>query len=132
MPNEKNRLKLADKNKLVVEFLCQKMDQFSDWVTCVAFYRALHLVEALLARDKKHGRDHGTRKDILAQTPRYQKIYKHYRRLYAASIIARYLQDGDGVSYESFSEFMSLEQVTQEILGHHLKQIEQSVEKLLR
>jgi len=132
VPNEQDHLRLAEKNKHVIDFLSQKMDQFSDWVTNVAFYRALHLVEAVFARGNIDGRDHGNRKVILSKTTRYQKIYRHYRPLYAASRIARYLQDIDGRDYHAFSDFMSSEEVEQEILGYHLKQIEQSVEKLLQ
>jgi len=50
----------------------------------------------------------------------------------AASIVARYLQDVDGGSYATFSDFMSPEDVRQKILEHHLKLVEQSVAKLLQ
>ena len=133
MPNEQDHLRLAEKNKQVVVFLCQRIDQFSDWVTCVAFYQALHLVEAVLARDKIHGRDHSTRQKILQQTPRYKKIAQHYRPLYMASLAARYLHDPrEDTEYSTFFDCMTPEQVKQDILGHHLKQIEHSVEKLLQ
>jgi len=129
---EQEHLALADKNERVIHFLRPEMNKFSDWVTTVAFYRALHLVDAVLARDKKEVYTHGDRARILRGTSRYQKIYQHYRPLYVASLVARYLQDADGSTYHTFSDFMPPELVERIILGYRLKEIEQSVGKLLQ
>ena len=132
MATEQEHLALADKNEQVIRFLRPEIGKFSDWVATVAFYRALHLVEAVLARDRKEVYTHKDRARILRATGKYQKIYQHYRPLYAASLVARYLQDADGSTYHTFSDFMPPETVERIILGYRLKEIEQSVEKLLR
>ena len=69
---------------------------------------------------------------MLKGEPRYQHIYKHYRPLWAASVVARYLENPRGDSFRSFADYLSPQDVQQKMIGHHLRQIERSVERLLQ
>jgi hypothetical protein len=134
MPSEGAHLVLAQRNQELIDHLLKDIDRFPDWVTTVAFYRALHLVEAVFANDPnvKHGGDHGKRQEYLKRDRKYASIYKSYRPLWAASTVARYLEDAEtGAAYPSFSKYLTAEQVRTVILGHYLRKIESSVEQLL-
>src|SRR2546421_1473890 len=95
MPTEASHFLLAAHNQDLIDHLLKDIDQFADWVTTVAFYKAVHLVEAVFSRDPhiKHGRTHEHREQCLKSDRRYSNIYKNYRPLWAASTVARYLED---------------------------------------
>lgn len=105
-----------------------------DWIVTVAFYKALHLVEALIFKDQglRHGRNHAIRERILKCEPRYGHIYRHYMGLKEASCVARYLQNSAGTkSYQRFEDYCTMEGVKRDLLNHRLHQLEQSVRKLI-
>lgn len=63
--------------------------QFPDWVVTVAFYRAVHLVEMLFARDNRPaGGSHIGRNQVLKR--HYPDVWREYRPLYDLSRKARY------------------------------------------
>jgi hypothetical protein len=130
MPNELSHIQQAQHNSQALSCLERSVDDFSDWMTTVAFYKALHLVEAVFANDKTilHGHNHENRENILKRTPKYSNIYKHYRVLLNASIVARYLQErGSDSRYSKFSYYMSKEGVKKDLIDHRLHQIEKTV-----
>lgn len=132
MPSETAHLALADRNHAVIEHLLQQPDECAEWVVTVTFYKALHLVEALFAHDGAgHGQSHERRDQLLKANRRYSHIYRHYRPLWAASVVARYLQDPQGKDYCNFSDYLPVDKVKAEILHHRLRKIEQSVAKLI-
>jgi hypothetical protein len=99
-------------------------------VATVAFYKALHLVDALLAHDfGEHGRNHKRRQRTLKEHPPYRQIYDHYRVLKDASEIARYLGNQDGVTFDAY---LSDEEVRRVLLGYRLDRLEKSLRKMLR
>jgi hypothetical protein len=135
MPDSASHLDLAKKNQEVLKHLQQPDGRFASWVAVVAFYRALHLIEAALYLDcpNKHGGSHYDRFDILKRNNRYKNIYAHYRVLYACSMVARYMEhDQVNRTYSSFQDYMSAEDVDSKIVNHHLKQVENSVAKILK
>ena len=135
MPSKEDHLTKAEHNKGVMQYLLERKPGCPDWVVTVAFYCALHLVDALLACDKdstaqRHPHDHNSRERVLKQN-RYKAISKHYLPLKNASIIARYLSELKGRSYRSFSDYMGMDRVRTTIINHRLLQIEKSVRHLL-
>jgi hypothetical protein len=130
MPDESAQLELANHNQELLAALLPRIDRFSDWVATVAFYKALHVVEAVFANDRnvQHGRDHDHREHCLKANPRYRKIYGHYRPLLAVSKRARYLHDG----MTRFSDSFTPEDVVREVLRHDLHQVEVSAAKFLK
>ncbi len=61
---------------------------YPDWKVTVCFYKALHLVEMLLASSGRHSESHRERHDTLKRE--YQAIWREYLPLYTQSRRARY------------------------------------------
>ena len=99
----------------------------------VAFYKALHLVEAVFANDPdiKHCTDHGTRERALKKKPKYEHINKQYAPLSRAATIARYLHHG-GKDYHSFFDFLDATKIESELLFYRLHELEKSAAKFLK
>ncbi len=134
MPSDAEHLAVAERNQQLIDHLLPDISRFGDWITVIAFYRALHLVEAVFFRNhpNKHGHNHESRENMLKRTPRYKHIYKHYRTLWAASTVARYLEDrSSGTTYASFADYLSPADVQGLILNHYLKQVEKSAAAFL-
>lgn len=45
MPNEEAHIRLANRNQAVIDSLLPRVDEFSEWVTTTAFYKALHVID---------------------------------------------------------------------------------------
>jgi hypothetical protein len=133
MPTKESHLAAASHNQCAMKYLQAKRDQFPGWLVVVAFYRAVHLVEAVFDADGiGHMHDHQMRNRTLKTTTRYQKIWKNYSPLWQASLIARYMEDGKGKEYPScFAEYMPPEVVEKSMIGHYLHQVEQSALALI-
>lgn len=133
MPSERAHLALADRNQTVIDHLLQRPDECMEWIVTVAFYKALHLVEALFAHDGLgHGQSHENRDYLLKTNRRYAHIYRHYRPLWAASMVARYLYDPAGGTYSTFADYLPPGEAKRQMVDHRLHQIEMSVAKLLK
>ncbi len=130
MPNEMSHLALANHNQDLLDILVTEIEKFPDWATTVAFYKALHIVEAVFACENpaRHGADHPSRERILKTIPKYTHIYRHYRVLYSASMVARYMQDNQ----TDFTNYLSPQAVIDKLLKHRLHEIEKSAVKQLK
>jgi hypothetical protein len=130
MPNEKSHLALANHNQELLDKLVAEIDKSPDWTATVAFYKALHVVEAAFACENptRHGTDHPSRECILKSDKKYESIYRHYRVLYAASMVARYMQDNE----TDFTSYLSPRQVIDTLLKHRLLEVEKSAAKKMR
>lgn len=88
--NFKSHILKAERNKEVLyKYLMKIVRSCPDWVTVVAFYSALHFVEALLK--KNHGLDfehHEERHKAMSTLMR--EIFQAYYRLYDLSFSSRY------------------------------------------
>ena len=135
MPTLRAHLNLADRNLKTIDYLKGQLAEHAEWIATIAFYRALHLVEAAFSKDRRvgqsHSHTHQIRQEILKNTLGYEKIWEHYRPLYAISLVARYLEEDSSRSYSSFREYLSEEEVESEVLNHRLRQVEKSVGKIL-
>jgi len=134
MPSKESHLAAAKRNQLTIEYLL-KEDAHLAWAVTVAFYKGLHLVEALLATGKVggmlHTDDHKIRNRLLKTTPQLAQIWKMYRPLFEASLIARYLRsDEASETQDVFDAYMPRKVVESKVLGHYLHQLEQSVARL--
>jgi len=131
MSNELSHIDQALHNQTVIDSLALPNSDMWDWVTTIAFYKALHLVEAVFSNDKEigHGINHENREKWLKTKPKYQQIAKYYRPLWAASMIARYLQDEHGKFFNCFSDYLPPDKVKSDILNHYLHQVQKASEK---
>jgi hypothetical protein len=113
--------------------LVPAVQQHPDWVATVAFYTALHMVEAMFYYDlpAKHICNHHDRqKELLS--PRYQHIWRDYRPLYSMSRLARYLQNPTGASVASFSAHHPPHTVEQYVMQQHLPRVKDATEQIIR
>ena len=131
MPAEPAHIALANRSQCSLSCLINDTEDHSEWITVIAFYKALHVVEAVLARDGNHSHDHVARDATLKGNPRYDKIYRHYRPLSAAATVARYLASPGGQTYKSFADYLSRSDVIDQMVNHHLHQVEKSASKFL-
>jgi hypothetical protein len=97
---------------------------YADWIVNVAFYVALHAVDALLAHDRVTGvNSHDARNDVLMRTNRYTQIQRHYMPLYQLSRTVRYLADP--------RQWVPANQVESQVIKRFLYPIEKSVQNLI-
>ncbi|HUS57242.1 MAG TPA: hypothetical protein VM141_01205, partial [Planctomycetota bacterium] len=117
MPRIDSHINLAVHN---IECACHlnATPRFHDWTATVAFYAAIHVVEAVFANEKPilHGQCHQRREQLLKQ--KYQNIYIPYHALRDAADVARYLDKAD-----CFSLFMDPSQVQAILLQQKLTSI---------
>jgi len=106
-------------------------DKHIDWVATQVFYSALHVVEATIFEDQavtdRHFTSHENRNNFLKSTRRYQKVYTHYKALFTDSLVARYMEDDQC----DFLQYLSLTEIIEQSIGHHLKQIGASCDRLV-
>lgn len=76
----------ADHNQRFLASIDQSV--FPDWKVTVCFYKALHLVEMLFAKDGRHSDNHRERHDVLKRD--HADIWMDYLPLYSQSRRARY------------------------------------------
>ena len=67
MPSDSEHLAVAERNLVLINHLLPEINPFGDWLTVIAFYRALHLVEAVFFRN--HPNKHGQPRRPLALAP---------------------------------------------------------------
>jgi len=98
--NVKAHLQKAERNKeFLLGHLMKILDKCPDWATIVAFYSALHFVEAFLK--KNHGLDfkgHEERHIFMSQHLR--EVFSAYYRLYDLGFESRYKSIKDAPSYD--------------------------------
>jgi len=142
MPNLESHEAVAIRNQVVLDELTANLEhrfvEFAPWVISVAFYKALHLVEGILfidgihSRERRpiHSQDHTERKNILRRN-RYANLWKHYRPLYEASMVARYLCDtsGTGNSLEFSEKYIKDSSILDTLIRHHLHQIQRTFDE---
>ena len=110
MPSEQAHIKVARANQTTLEYLLHNLADHSPWVVTVAFYKALHVAEAVFAGNPEigHRAEHRTRNRTLKV--KYGGMWRHYRRLWSLSCLARYLADGER-EVQSFSDYMKPDEV---------------------
>jgi len=130
MPNREAHEAAAIENENALIFLLTRPNDFPQWVTTIAFYTAVHAIEALFATTGTHSDDHSARNQRLKTTKKYQHIWRHFRPLWNDSQIARYLTS-NGHQYPSFSAYLSPDEVYNIHVKANLGQIVQSIRRLM-
>lgn len=115
--NFKSHLLKAERNKeFLFGYLMKILEKCPDWVTIVAFYSALHFVEALLK--KNHGLDfkHHEERHI-AMSNLIPEIFPAYYRLYDLGFSSRYKSSEDAPTHDE----------AESAVQHDLAQVEEYV-----
>jgi hypothetical protein len=130
MASELDHIALANRNHDALCALLAADDEHPEWVATIAFYKALQIVEAVFAnRSIGHGHGHSKRLELLQDKKNgFSSFCKHYEALLEASEVARYLgsshvKSGPG-EFTSFSSYMSMESVKQDLLRKRLMNVE--------
>lgn len=132
MPDLQAHLKAAEANRRTLDFIQQHVTHHSPWVVTIAFYTALHVVEAVLANDDIHQDKHENRHQLLKRTKKYQHIWKHYQPLFNDSMVARYLTSSSQPgAFSCFSDYLSPKSVISTHVNHNLAQVIKSAGTLL-
>ncbi len=87
MPNRREHLAKADANAETLASIAAERSS-PEWAITVAFYRAVHLVEAWSALRDRHHRNHRRRNETVNRL--LPEIAADYGELYEASRVARY------------------------------------------
>lgn len=91
MASETDHIRMANRNHAALMHLLPSIDEFGEWVVTVAFYKAVHVVEAAFANHSGiHSSTHMDREQMLKCVP-YKPLFKDYIALSNVSRIARYL-----------------------------------------
>ena len=130
MASEADHIAAANLNQRTLGHLCQDVSVHGPWVAVVAFYKALHIVEAVFANDPeiRHCTDHGSREMTLKRKTKYEHIHRQYAPLSRAATIARYLHHS-GKDYHSFFDDMDAGKIESELLFFRLHELEKSAAK---
>jgi len=116
---------LANINHATLVYLLKDYANHPEWIATVAFYKAVQIVEAVLAHKQNwHSADHRLRLGKV-KTTMPDAVYKHLNALYGKSRIARYLQDETGAGFVSFTSHISAEDVVKHLVGRRLVGLEQ-------
>jgi hypothetical protein len=86
MGNQKQHREKADRIGRFVESI-QSLG-FPDWLAIAMFYRALHLVEMMLASKGRHTINHNERREVLRSG--FPEILRQFKPLYNYSLLCRY------------------------------------------
>jgi hypothetical protein len=95
---------------------------YADWMATVAFYAAVHAVEAMFAKDGFHSTNHQIRIETLTRVNKYQQVWRHYSPLYNAAMVSRY----------DCSGWLPAQDVINILIRRHLISLEQSVMQVAR
>jgi hypothetical protein len=127
-------LQVANRNQATLQALLGDLRQHAPWIATIAFYKALHIVEAVFANDPLvgHCSDHGIRLHTLKHERKYEALYRHFSPLYRLSLVARYLEDGvDPALHSTFETYVAYDRLVSVFLLHQLHQVEQSANRFL-
>lgn len=129
MATENDHINLANHNhKLLVHLL--ENGGFADWAATVAFYKAVHVVEAVFAADLHVDSTSHTNREETLKIAKFKEISKDYSHLLTASRIARYLSASGRGAYHTFTDFMDNDAV-KALVKKRLYGIEQRALKFL-
>lgn len=125
MATESDHISLANRNHAALLCLLREENAaHPEWIATISFYKAVHIVEAVFAtRHSRHSNCHDTRLSELKH-PDFSDLFKAYRPLYVASLVARYLE-ASGARYKSFSDYMTLDSVKKTLLLRRLRAVEE-------
>ena len=91
MPSESEHKRKYLENKGILENeMNVESSRHYNWVTTIAFYAAVHLVEGELAKSNIHNTNHADRGTIVERYASFKKVRSQYKFLHDKSVIARY------------------------------------------
>jgi hypothetical protein len=123
---------LANRKQSMLDYMLRDVATCAEGIAVMAFYKALHVMEAIFDRDNgRHNTSHRDREALIKQSRRYAPFWPYYRPLWAASTVARYLADNTGAGYSSFSAYLPPVSLKADLLDRYLHPFEKMAVQLL-
>lgn len=118
MANRATHLQIAKENEHALAAIQTESGVGRGWAATIAFYAAVHYVEAFLATKGRHSVDHRTRDSGLNENDETRAIYPEFSELKSLSFTARY--QGKYPSRQELDTVVSpsLARVREELLKH--------------
>lgn len=126
MSSEVEHIEFANRCQGTIVHLLADPPHHAEWIVTVSFYKAIHVVEAIFAAFGEHSHSHEMRELRLKSERKYLHLYKNYRPLQGASIVARYQC---GTSHTLVLNDPKAAEA--QFVKHRLRQVENSAEKFL-
>lgn len=136
MASELDHIALANRNDVALRHLMLRPHDSPEWIATVAFYKAVHVVEAVLAAQRLgHSNSHFERLTAL-KAVRFRELFRQFRPLYQASRIARYMEyhgerNADGTVlvapigvYTVFTTYLPPDEVEDKLIRRRLLPLE--------
>jgi hypothetical protein len=113
MPSADLHLEQAKHNERLIGFLDVHTSPFLDWIVTIAFYAALHYVEAFFYNHApvRHSDNHQHRVSLLRTYAPNVAVFKTYERMYNWSRLARYISPTASVQGKPVSSRFSRQDV---------------------
>lgn len=93
MPSvSQHKMKYLENKQLLDNEMNIKSNTHYNWVTTIAFYAAVHLVEGELAKNDVHTTTHVSRDGFIEKYSAFRNIRNQYKFLHDKSVIARYTE----------------------------------------
>lgn len=137
MSAEPEHIALANRNQATLEYLLLDESRCSEWIATVAFYKSLHVVEAIFARESPpcHIHHHHVRLERLKARRAYSSFYQHYRAMWSAALVARYLAyqatPAHMQSFACFEDYLPSADIRPKLLDNYLFRFEHLAVQLL-
>jgi hypothetical protein len=91
----------AERNKrFIFEYLVSILDKCPDWASIVAFYSALHFMEAFLKKQYGTDFEHHEERHLFMSQNIPRAIFSAYYRLYDLGFTSRYKSTNDAPTYD--------------------------------
>lgn len=120
-------------SELAKELINQEPLIYKDWALIIAFYAALHLVEAVMADDNVHSdkekSPHSFRRNWVKNSSLSQRAQKAYLKLYNLSLSLRYLANSECKGKNKGNWITDVE--AKKILNDNLQFLRQEISELL-
>jgi hypothetical protein len=140
MSSAAEHIALANRHQAVLAYLLKDLATCSEWAAVVAFYKSLHVVEAIFARNPGvgHVHTHHARLERIKREKQYQPFYPSFRALWSASIVARYLESprpapgaGTGKQFARFEDYLPVADLRPKLLDLYLVAFESMAVQML-
>src|SRR5258708_19395169 len=126
MASEADHIALANKCHDALIAVLGDGEQESEWITTIAFYKAVQIVEAVFTQSGiPSSASHRGRSESLTRKLGNEPLFQQYQFLLNASRIARYLHDESGKGFTRFTDFIPADRVVHRIIKKRLAPLEQ-------
>ena len=139
MSSDAEHLALANRFQAAIDHNLTDVETCAEVIAIAAYYKAMHVVEALFFRDPEinHCHLHRDRLKNLGKRRKYHSLYKRLKALWNASEVARYLvfrvDSGPSQSavFSSFRDYIPPPDLRRDLLDRYLVPLERDSASLL-